>query len=152
MPALLDGETALFDSPLICEYLDSIHVKNGGKSFFKPEQMDYFKVALCHAQANGILNAAVSIAYENRRPEQQRSPLWLERWSKAIHMSIERFSIAPLGGVDSINIASIATIAMLDYLDFRLPHIDWRSLNPQLTQWRKSLNDVAWVTETLPHD
>jgi len=151
VPALADGDLALFDSPLICEYLDDKYVEAGGKSFYHREQADYFPVAIAHAQANGILDAAVSTVMENRRSDAEQSNFWLHRWQTAIEKAVINLPITHLGDATGPNIASVATLAALAYLDFRLEDMPWRQWSPTLDDWYNTMKDLPWVTATAPH-
>lgn len=77
IPVLIadDGQET-FDSPVICEYLDSLH--DGPKLF--PETSPQRWIALRQqAVGDGILDAAVARRFEGRRPEGERSASWMER-------------------------------------------------------------------------
>lgn len=149
VPALIDAKTTLFDSPLICEYLDEKYEESGHASLFHCGKADYYRVQSAHALANGILDAAVSSMMESRR-ETEPSPYWLGRWKTAVETGIKNINIDILDGASNPNIATIATMAALGYLDFRLPQYDWRSWNPELTGWYNALKDESWFTETAP--
>ena len=150
VPALVDGDLALFDSPLICEYLDDQHVAAGGQSLYHRNTNDYYLVAIAHAQANGILDAAVSTVMEQRRQDAEHSEFWLNRWATAIHKAIAHYPTAYLGNEEAPNIASVACIAALGYLDFRLPGTPWREWNPSLSDWYDTMKTLPWVTATAP--
>ncbi len=149
VPALVDGDLTLFDSPLICEYLDAKSVELGGKSLFEKGKPQYFKVATEHARANGIIDAAVSTVMESRR-ETEHSQFWLDRWQASIKTAIETFDISSLAGSASPNVATVATVAALAYLDFRLPVLPWREWNPGLADWSVDLLEQPWVIATQP--
>lgn len=149
VPALVDGKTTLFDSPLICEYLDEKYEEAGHSSLFHCGKSDYYRVQSAHALANGILDAAVSSMMESRR-ETEQSPYWLARWQTAMEAGIKNVDTNILGSASTINIATIATLSALGYLNFRLPQHDWRRWNPNLSDWFNTLKDEAWFTETAP--
>jgi glutathione S-transferase len=74
IPALVtdDGMT-LFDSPVICEYLDSLHT--GAKMF--PEGKARWQALRLQAAADGMLDAALLVVYEARfRDEAMRNKAW----------------------------------------------------------------------------
>lgn len=151
IPALVDGDTTLFDSALICEYLDEIHQEEGNRSLFHCGRGDYFRVQSAHYLANGILDAAVLTVMERRRTSEQ-SAYWLERWQTAIRTGIETVDLGILGGADNLNIATLTTLSALGYLDFRLPDYDWRSWNPTLADWNAELATQDWYQATAPQD
>jgi glutathione S-transferase len=78
VPTLLlaDG-TVLYDSPVICEYIDSLAadpvlIPNLGKQ--------RFQVLRWQAIGDGIMDATFSTVMENRRRAAYRSTWWLEWW------------------------------------------------------------------------
>lgn len=150
VPALVDGELCLFESALICEYLDQIWEEGGGRSLFHKGESNYFQVQRCHAMADGITEAAVATVMENRREGPQRSPFWLDRWHQAIEKSLDRIDLNHCGTIEAPNIATVSLTASLGYLDFRLPHLDWRNGRPQLSAWLDTVATSEWYRETLP--
>ncbi len=64
---LMDSGTALYDSRVICEYLDSLQDEI---RLFPSDSADRWRVLRCQALADGVLDAAVLIRYETvLRPE-----------------------------------------------------------------------------------
>ena len=73
---LLDDGTALYDSPVILEYLD--HLAGGGRIIPKEPQARFAALRL-QALADGLMDASILINYEARyRPAQNHEPKWLE--------------------------------------------------------------------------
>src|SRR6185503_3941397 len=77
VPALeRDDGTTLFDSMVICEYLDSLP---GGPKLFPAEGERRWSALRVQAMANGILDAAVLTRYETAvRPAQLRWDAWTQ--------------------------------------------------------------------------
>ncbi|MDE2353944.1 MAG: glutathione S-transferase N-terminal domain-containing protein, partial [Betaproteobacteria bacterium] len=77
IPALvLDDGVCLFDSQVITEYLDAI----SPVAHLIPEPTrERALVKRWEALADGILDAGVAIVLELRRPENERSPAWLDK-------------------------------------------------------------------------
>ena len=81
VPALvLDDGSVLYDSPVICEYLDSLH----GEALVFPAKGPERWTALCRqALADGILDAAILRRMETMRPaEQQSAEAAAKQWRK----------------------------------------------------------------------
>jgi glutathione S-transferase len=71
VPALvLDDGTALYDSPVICEYLDTL---GEGNRLLPPVGPARWRSLRIQALADGIMDAAVSIVLERRRSAELRS-------------------------------------------------------------------------------
>lgn len=138
VPAFIrDDGPALFDSPLICEYLDATFPE---PRFIPQDGEARWAVLRIQALADGILDAALPIVMELRRPETERSAAWMERWRQAIARGVavldaERASLE--GG--PLNLGQVAAVAALDYLDFRLPEVAWRDRHPALAAWADAL-------------
>lgn len=150
IPALVDYNLSLADSPLICEYLDDLSVLAGNPSLLHKGEDDYYRIQLTQAQADGILDAAVAIAYENRRGDAEKSQYWLDRWHKAVTGTLAGLNTADLGDAQHPHIGTLATVAALGYLDFRLPHLDWRAQHPNLAAWFGAFENMPWVKNSAP--
>ncbi len=152
IPVLVDGDQTLYDSSLICEYLDDCHMRSGGRSFFGKGSADYYVWQQYHYLANGLLDAAVAMVMEGRREPAQRSPFWMARWQIAVEAAVAAIPPAILGEDRQLNIAGIATACALGYLAFRLPQISVATLNPSLHQWYGQLAAQAWFAASTPCD
>ena len=148
IPALdrKDGP-AIYDSRVICRYLDD--VAQGG---FYPAAPLLWHTLTLEATADGILEAALSMVYENRiRPEDKRFPAWVDgQWAKIDRAlnAIESDWIAHLGG--RLDIAHIAVACALGYLDFRLDARNWRDSRPHLSDWAARFAQRPSMQATLP--
>ena len=150
VPALeLDDGTALFDSPVIVEYLDS--ESGPGNGLLPPPGPDRWTALRFQALADGICDAAILRRLEGNRPEQLRSTDWMERQRAAVARSVDALEAdaAKLG--ERFTIGSVAVLAALGYLDFRFGHEDWRAGHPTLTAWfdAESKRD-SFVSTTPP--
>ncbi len=136
----------LFDSPLLCAYLDSLCVPR-----LIPEAgPERWQVLRREALADGITDAAVSSVMEGRRIESQRSPEWLARWRSAILRGVIELEkeAEVLGG--RFDLGAIASATALAYLDFRLPQIDWRAQAPGLSAWLEGVCSRESFAATVP--
>lgn len=118
-----DAGALMINSALICDYLQSL-----GPT---PQTADWDDRTLV-ALADGLMDRAVSMALELRRPENQRSPAWIARWTDAIHATIPELAQRTPG---TFTPGAIALTCALGYLDFRHPTIDWREGHDALATW-----------------
>jgi glutathione S-transferase len=140
VPALMlaDG-TALFDSPVIIEYLDMLTSSESGLvgngSLLPAAGPDRWTALRFQALADGICDAAILRRLEGNRPEQLRSADWMERQRAAVARSVDvlEADAAKLG--ERFTIGSVAVLAALGYLDFRFGHEDWRPGHTALSAW-----------------
>ncbi|MDA8248362.1 MAG: glutathione S-transferase N-terminal domain-containing protein [Rhodospirillales bacterium] len=147
---IMDSGEALYDSVVICEYLDSLH---GGRKRFPAEGAARWKALRLHALIDGILDAALVCRLESSmRPEPHRWPAWLERHQATVERGLDALEreAGSLSALDSI--AEISAVCTLGYLDFRFPANNWRSSRPALAAWYQLLLSRASVAATAPHD
>jgi glutathione S-transferase len=131
IPALvLDTGEALYDSPVICEYLDAIGT---GPVLLPASGTGRWTALRLQALGDGVADAAFNIVMEHRRAEALRSSEWLDRWTRAIHGAADALEEALAAGPLAADLGAIAIAAAFGYVDFRLPQIDWRAGRPRLT-------------------
>jgi len=151
IPALtLDNGTVLYDSPVICEYLDSLH---SGHKLFPDHPVERWRQLTLQALADGILDAAVAIRIEQTiRPEDKRWDGWMDRQQAAIFRSLDVLEkeVGHWGGVFLIGPISVA--CALGYLDFRKAVADWRTGRPHLTHWFTTIHNRRSVRDTEPQE
>lgn len=136
----------LFDSPLLCAYLDSLCSPR-----LVPEAgQERWQVLRREALADGITDAAVSSVMEGRRIESQRSPEWLARWRSAILRGVVELEKEAEALGARFDLGAIASAAALAYLDFRLPQIDWRAQAPGLSAWLEGVCSRESFAATVP--
>jgi len=134
IPALiLDDGTVLFESKVICEYLDSLH---GGEKFFPSELEVRWKTILLQGLADGIGDAVVT-AWMNKfnRPEK----FVYEPAISFQLVKVERGLLeidGQVGGFDKLGrIGPLSVACTIGYLDFRFPDFGWREQNLELANW-----------------
>ena len=150
VPALItDGGEILFDSPVICEFLDSLH---DGVKLFPPSGGARWTALRRQALGDGILDAAVGRLLEGKRPDGERSDAWAARLSAAVERSLDFLEdkADALGG--AVTIGHITIACALGYLDFRFPDEVWRTDRPALADWFEEFAERRSIVETIPAD
>jgi len=148
IPALvLDSGEALYDSPVICEYLDQLGT---GLRLLPAEGAGRWTALRRQALGDGIADAAFNLVMEHRRPAEQRSAEWLGRWTEAVHNAAAALEDELEAGAFAVDLGAVALAAALGYLDFRLPQIDWRAGRPRLSAWFADFSQRASFAETAP--
>jgi glutathione S-transferase len=145
-PALLDDAgVAWNDSPLICQYLDTL----GEGPRLIPDGDARWAVLRREVIADGASEMGVKIRLESVRPESERSKNWIERWRGGLIRSLDA---AESAGPDkpSLDIASIATVCALTWFDLRFADIGWREGRPKLTALQAELEKRPSFRETAP--
>lgn len=134
VPCLItESGEPLFDSPVICEYLDSLH--DGVKLFPASGGARWAQLRL-QALGDGILDAAVAKRVETAmRPEDKRWPSWIERQDLAIRRALDVLEQDCGGWGRDFLIGQITVACALGYLDLRFKDDDWRKGRPALAGW-----------------
>ena len=148
VPALvLDDGSVLYDSPVICEYLDTLHT---GPRWFPdgPERWDALRR---QALADGILDAAVISRYEAAlRPEALRWDDWLSGQQQKIIRALDQLEQTCGQWGERLDIGTLTIACALGYLDFRFADLDWRSEHPQLSAWFAGFSQRPSIVSTVP--
>jgi glutathione S-transferase len=145
-----DDGPAVFDSRVICRHLDTLH--DGPRLY--PAGHALTSTLTLEALADGVLDAAILMLYENRlRPEDKRFDPWLEGQKAKILRAldaVEALWIAHLEG--PMDAAAIAVAATLGYLDFRFGALNWRDGRPKLAAWFEGWTVRPSFIATTPKD
>ena len=133
IPALdREDGSVLYDSRVICRYLDDV-----AQLGLYPAAPLLWQTLTLEATADGILEAAVLMVYEDRiRPETKRFDGWINaQWVKVARAldAVESDWMPHLAG--PMDMAHIALACATGYLDFRLADRNWRESRPNLTGW-----------------
>ena len=146
---ILDNGERLIDSPVIVEYLDSLH--SGAK--IVPTSGDArWKALRLQALADGILDAAVLRLMETRRPANEQSKAWMERQRTVVNRSLDWLEQHVASLDDTVTIGNLTVAIVGDYLDFRFPQDDWRKDRPKLAEWQQRFASRPSMRETYPKD
>jgi glutathione S-transferase len=150
VPTLVtDGGKSLFDSPVICEYLDVI---GGGRPLVPASGDARWDTLRRVALADGVIDYAFNIAGEvYRRPENERSPKWIAHWVAAIARSVEQLEKEIGEWPAEMDMGHVGLGVALAYLDIRIKdHLDWRAGHPKLAAWYESFARRPSMTGSAP--
>lgn len=148
VPALARADgPALFDSPVICAYLDSLA---GSPQLIPAEGAARWDVLRREALCDGILDAAVTSMMERRRSDAEQSQTWLGRWKANFTRALDQIEaeIESFGG--DLTIDQLALGAALGYLDFRMSDLGWRDSRPATAAWFETFSARRSMQETAP--
>ena len=114
---------ALPDSALILDYL--AHRKSGLATLARGSKR--WEVLRRAQIADGVIDAAVSIVMEKRRPESIHYLPFLDRQTQIIGRALDQLNAdAGLLALQTPGVCEITCGVALGYLDFRLPYLEWR--------------------------
>jgi glutathione S-transferase len=148
IPALSVKGMDLFDSPVICEYLDSQHKR---RKLLARKGRDRWVALRQQAMADGLLDAALLARYESfLRPEEKRWPDWSKGQMKKIDGVLDQLEaeVKSLRGKPTLGTISVG--CALGYLDFRFASHDWRNKRPKLAKWFSTFSKLPSMKATVP--
>ncbi len=135
---------ALFDSPVICEYLDSV----GEGGLFPPAGPLRWRALKLQAVGDGIMDAAVMRRMEMGRPAEEARTANMARQAAAVERALDLLQGAP--PADHLDIGTITVACALGYLDLRFAEDRWRERRPALAGWFAGMEQRPEIAETGP--
>jgi len=147
VPALVrDDGPALYDSRVICRYLDA----QASGALYPDTRL--WEVLTLEATGDAIMDAAVSMIYEVRlRPEDKQWDGWIDaQWAKIERTmdALENRWTGHLAG--PLDMGQISVACALSYVDFRQGHREWRAARPQLAAWLAKFEERESMQKTRP--
>ena len=130
---VLDDGSVLYDSTVICEYLDSLH---GGRPLFPPGGPARWTALRRHALGNNLTDNLMLWRNEMLRPQLQQSAETLAAFELKVRNAVAALDreVPALAG-EAVDIGQVAIACALGYIDFRFAGPGWRSGNTQLARW-----------------
>jgi len=152
IPALLlDDGSVIYDSPVICEYLDDL---GQGKFFpragFFREAQGRWRALTLQALGDGLADAVVRRTQEMRLDDDKRSAEVIRRQTTAIEAAFAVADRAAPKFPAEPTIGEIAIACAIGYLDLRAPFDGWRERYPQLAQWLEIFSQRPSAQATKP--
>lgn len=151
---IMEGGESVFDSRVIVEYIDTLSpvgklIPSAGR--------ERAEVKTWEALADGLLDASILARLESTwagRAETERSAAWIARQMDKVNLALQAMERglgdkAFCSGVH-MSLSDIAVVCALGYLDFRFPHIDWRTPHPSLHKLHDKMALRASFIDTQP--
>lgn len=142
IPCLIpeDMETGIYDSRIICEYLENL-ASAGVSQKNKKLDNEYWQTRTLHACADGIMDAVILLVYEKRirEPKGLKLDEWVEGQITKIKRGLDRLEGAVKQGVlgepkgEAASADAIAVAVALPLMDGM--GIEWRSGREGLVKW-----------------
>ena len=148
IPCLVyDDDKTLFDSPVICAYFDEV----GTGPMLTPSEGDAkWETKRREAMADGMLDSALGLVHEFRKPEEKHFDLWIGRWTNAIDRALAQFEKEVVNFSQDVTTDKIALATAIDYIEFRLGNHDWFSGYPKVMAWQSEFAKPQSMQQTLP--
>jgi glutathione S-transferase len=148
---VLDDGFSVYDSRVIVEHLDArapIHrlIPQTGR--------ERTEVKIWEALSDGLVDAAIAMVLERKRPAAEQSESWIKRQAAKIDVALAEMS-RTLGKNawchgKAFSLADIAVGVALGYLNLRFPENKWADTYPNLRDHYKKLMARPSFMETAP--
>ena len=131
---VLDNGEALFDSPVIVEYLDALTAP----AWLPASGEARWAVLRLEALADGMMDAVVARLLEVRKSPALQTADFIRnqeaKVARALDYAERQLESRSWFVADRFGLADLAVGVALEYIDFRYAR-DWRSNHPRLAQW-----------------
>ena len=149
---VLDDGSALYDSRVIVEFLDSV----SPISRLLPDgTRDRVAVRRWEALADGVVDAGILVRYESLREKKEQGKAWVEKQLARAHRGMAQLE-ADLGErafchADRYSLADIAVGCCMGWLAFRKPGgADWAAKYPSVARHYDKLMERPAFADTAP--
>ena len=131
---VLDDGFALFDSVVICEYLDDL----AQGSLFPKQGADKWQALRWHALGDGLLDALILWRNEREREVPLRTLIEAFELKARAALKLLDDEAQALAG-KSLSIGHVTIGCALGYLDYRFDALGWRGIAPRLAEWQADI-------------
>ncbi len=144
---ILDDGTALYDSSVICDYLDAAY----GKGRIVPAAgVARWRALREQATADGLVDAALLARYEAARPADRKWQPWSDGQLGKIRSCLAAIEAGANEFGDRFDIGTISIACALGYLDLRFADMNWRASCPEAARWFERIAKRPSVAATSP--
>jgi glutathione S-transferase len=142
-----EGGAPLFDSAVICEYLDVL----GRGALFPREGERRWEALRLQALADGVMDAALLLRYETfARPEPLRWSEWIAGQRLKIAQALDHLDVQRRDPGQPLHIGDITIACALGYLDLRFADDKWRDRCANLARWFDAISKRESFRSTSP--
>jgi len=146
----LQGGTVIYDSPVIIEYLDTLHT---GAKLYPSAWPERLTALRRHALGQGMLDHALPLLGEGFRPPERQSEPHQALWRAKLRACVDALEHeAEALGASGFTVGHLAIGVALAYLDFRFADLAWRQGHPKLAVWHAAFNERPSVQANPPVD
>ena len=146
---VLDDGRALFDSRVICEYLDGRH---GQAALFPAEPAARFQALTWQALADGMTDTLLlwrNWYLDRGLPASDPTDAFLTAFGRKTRSALDALERAvPALEATQFGIGHIAIVCGLGQVDFRWPDMNWRNTRPALAAWQAGMAQRPSVQAT----
>lgn len=147
---VLDDGTVLYDSTVICEYLDSLHA---GPRLFPESGPARWTALRRHALGNNLTDNLMLWRNEILRPTAQQSTDILAAFELKVRNAVAALDReAPALSSTEVDIGHVAIACALGYIDFRFAGLGWRNGHAGIANWYERFAQRPSMTLTAHVD
>lgn len=148
IPTLVtDSGAVLFDSPVICEFLDAEY---GDHRLLPAAGIRRWEIMTLVAIADGVMDAAILAGRERRRPAEQQSAEWLAWQLGKVDACLDRFETMADGFGGHLDMGQIAVGCAVGYMRLRLDGYHSFEKWPRLRSWFSKVSRRPSFRNTVP--
>ena len=137
---------ALMDSPLICEYLDTLNDEN----WIPASGESRLLVLRQQALADGMIDLTIGRRIEMSRETKLKWAFWADRWAAGIDRTLETLDAERSQFERSVDLGALSIAVALGYLDLRYADLDWRGRWPALGDFAGRWFERESFVRTVP--
>ena len=142
-----DDGLMLYDSPVICEYLDSV---GSAAKLFPAEGPARWNALRQQALGDGIMDASQPRRREIALPQDDGRKAYIELQRGKVSRAIDTLEKEAASFGELKTIGEITVGCALGYLDFRFANEPWRPGHPHLDAWYAKVVMLPPLAETMP--
>ena len=150
IPALTtDDGVVLYDSGVICEYMDTLH---DGPRLIPQAGPERWQALRIQALCNGILEAAILVFYERTlRPEGLRWTAWMDGQLEKVTQGLDALERDAATFGEKVELPQICAGATVGWLAFRNSLVEPTAGRPTLAKWYDQFAARESMRATVPH-
>ena len=150
VPTLVtDGGEILYDSSVICEYLDSLH---DGQKLFPAVGGARWQALRLNALGDGMAETGIRRLLEGRFWKESPRQDWIERANKVLGRCFKALEDDAGALAGPVTIGQVSVGCAIGWLDMRFNDLGWRDDCPAVADWYAGFSARPSMVATEPKE